>query len=234
LILNPGWCVVAGDKVKADEGLFRVEEELQQRLRRKYRKFKTKVIESGAGPYKVQIQQSIAKEYLKISEEELRDRFNELCAVFMETCSGHQIPFMSSDILVLTDDGIERGLQIKLRNEKDGSLRSIVFIPPVDLNAPSAFWNYTFLHELGHCWISIKYRDLRTEEIFTDLVAVSALRELIRPHEELFKETVKLRSYIGGKQGKEYFGTEQKKAMKAPETYLKRLLKNLTENTTAP
>ncbi|HBR21286.1 MAG TPA: hypothetical protein DD713_01755 [Nitrospiraceae bacterium] len=61
--------------------------------------------------------------------------------------------------------------------------------------APYAFWNYTFFHELGHCWISIKYGDLRTEEIFTDLVAISALRELIRPHEKLFKETVKLRSY---------------------------------------
>ena len=231
LFLNPDWYVVAGDKVKADEGLFRVEEELQESLRRKYRKFKTKVIESGAGPHKVQIQQSIAKEYLKISKEELKDRFNELCAVFMETCSRHQIPCRPSDILVLTDDGIERGLQIKLRNEKDGSPRSIVFIPPVDLNAPYAFWNYTFFHELGHCWISIKYGDLRTEEIFTDLVAVSALSELIRPHEELFKETVKLRSYIGGKQGKEYFGREQKKVMKAPEPYLKRLLKNLTEKT---
>jgi len=217
--------------VKADERLFRVEEELQERLKRKYRKFKTKVIESGVGPHKVQIQQSIAKEYLKISEEELKNRFNELCAVFMETCSRLQIPCRPSDILVLTDDGIERGLQIKLRNEKNGTLWSIVFIPPVDLDAPFTFWSYTFFHELGHCWISIKYWDLRTEEIFTDLVAVSALRELIRPHVKLFKETVKLRSYIGGKQGKEYFGREQKKVMNAPEPYLKRLLKNLKEKT---
>jgi hypothetical protein len=217
-----------GDKVKADEGLFRVEEELQERLRRKYRKFKTRVIESGVGPHKVQIQLSIAKEYLKISEEELTDRFNELCAVFMKTCFRHKIPCRPSDILVLTDDGIERGLQIQLRNEKDGSLWSIVFIPPVDLNAPYAFWNYTFFHELGHCWINLKYGDLMTEEIFTDLVAILALRELVRPHGKLFKETIKLRSYIGGKQGQEYFGREQIKVIKAPEPYLKKLLKNLT------
>ena len=217
--------------ILADEGLFRVEEDLQARLRRKYRNFKTNVIESGAGTHKVQIQQIIAKKYLKISEEELRDRFNELCAVFKETCSRHQIPCRSSYIVVLTDNGIDRGLQIKFRNEKDGSLWSIVFIPPVDLNAPYAFWYYTFFHELGHCWINIKYGDLITEEIFTDLVAVSALREVIRPHEKLYKETVKLRSYIAGKQGKEYFGREQKKVMNNPEPYLKKLLKKLTEKT---
>jgi hypothetical protein len=216
--------------MRADEDLFRVEDELQKRLRNKYRTIRTDVIESAIGSNKLQIQHRIAEEYIRVSDEELKEKFNELCAVFLDTCSRHQIPCEISDILILTDDEIERGLQIKLRSERDGSLLGLVFIPPVDLNAPDAFWNYTFLHELGHCWISMKYKDIKTEEIFTDLVAISALKTIIPSHTGLFKETVKLRSYTGGKQGKEYYGREtQKEVLQNPEQYLKKLLLHMKE-----
>jgi hypothetical protein len=208
-----------------NEELFKVENKLQERLRNKYRTFKTKVIKSRVGPNKIQIQLGIAEKYLKISDEELKKKFNELCVAFLETCHKYQIPCKPLYILILTDEEINRGLQIKLKNKKDGSLWNIVFIPPVDLNAPYAFWHYTFLHELGHCWISIKYKDLQTEEIFTDLVAILALKRIVPPQSRLFKETIKLRSYTGGEQGKEYFGRDmQKKVLKNPESHLKKIL----------
>jgi hypothetical protein len=211
------------------EELFEVEDELQERLRDKYRTFKTKVIESFVDSNKIQIQLRIAEDYIKISEEKLENKFHELCMVLLGICRIYQIPCKPTDILVLTDDEIDRGLQIKLKNEKDGSMWSIVFIPPVDLIAPYPFWSYTFLHELGHCWINLTYKDLETEEIFTDLVAISALKKIVSPHGRLFNETIELRSYTGGKQGEEYFGRDmQKKVLKDPESHLKKLL-NLTK-----
>ena len=211
--------------MRVDKELFKVEDELQERLRNKYRTFSTNVIESSFGSNKIRIQLRIAEEYLKIPDEELEEKFIELCMVFSETCDEYQIPYKPSDVLILTDDEIDRGLQIKLKNEEDGSLWGMVFIPPVDLNAPHAFWNYTFLHELGHSWVSIEYKNLESEEIFTDLVAILALGKIIPPSARLFKETVVLRSYIGGKQGKEYFGKKlQKDVLKDPESYLKELI----------
>lgn len=216
--------------MKTGEELFRVEDELQERLRIKYRRFNTNIVELKLNSNKIHLQLTIADEYLKVSDEQLKEKFNELCNVFQKTCFRYQVPFRSSDILVLTDDEIDRGLQIKLKNQKDGSLWSIIFIPPVDLNGPYTFWNYTFLHELGHCWIDMKYKDLVTEEIFVDLVAIIVLKELIPPQEKLFKETVKYRSYIGGEQGMKYFGEDmQKNAIKDPESHLKKMLKLLTE-----
>ncbi|MEN8264124.1 MAG: hypothetical protein ABFR82_11730 [Nitrospirota bacterium] len=96
------------------------------------------------------------------------------------------------------------------------------------LKCPHAFWNYTFLHELGHSWVSVEYKNLETEEIFTDLVAISALGKIVSLPAKLFKETIILRSYIGGEQGKEYFGRKlQKNVLKNPEAYLKKLIKLL-------
>lgn len=211
--------------MKADKELFEIEKELLERLSNKYRTFSANVIELNFGPHKIRIQLRIAKEYLKISDVDLEEKFNELCMVFSETCNEYQIPYKPLDILVLTDDEIDRGLQIKLKNENDGKLMGMVFIPPVDLHAPYSFWNYTFLHELGHSWINIEYKDLVNEEIFTDLVAIVALGKIIPPSAGLYKDTVVLRSYIGGKQGREYFGKKlQKDILKDPASYLKDLI----------
>ena len=209
-----------------DEDLFAVENELQEKLMNKYRDIRTDVIELRLDRNKIQIQLRIAEEYLKISEEELKKKFHELCMVLLGTCRRYRIPCKPTDILILTDDEIDRGLQIKLKNEKDGSLWDIVFIPPVDLYASHAFWSYTFLHELGHCWINLSYKDLETEEIFTDLVAISALKKIVPPHARLFKETIEFRSYTGGEQGRKYFGRDtQEKVMQNPESHLKKLIK---------
>ena len=211
--------------MRTGEELFEVENELQQKLRNKYRAFRTDIIEFPMNAHKTQIQLRIAEEYLKISEEELKNTFSELCMVFLKTCQRHQIPYKQTDILILTDDEIDRGLQIKLKNENDGNLWDIIFIPVIDLNAPYAFWNYTFLHELGHSWISLHYKDLELEEIFTDLVAISALKEIIPSDTKLYQETVIVRSYIGGEQGKAYFGKAMHKtALQDPESSLRKLI----------
>ena len=182
------------------------------------------MIELSVGSNKIQIQLRIAEEFLKISDNELKGKIHELCVIFLETCKKYQIRCSPSDILVLTDEEVNRGLQLELKNESDGSLLGLIFIPNGDLYASYAFWHYTFLHELGHCWIGIKHMDIETEEILTDLVAISALKKIVR-HKGLYQDTLIIRSYIGGEQGKEYFGSDiQKDVLKHPELYLKKLL----------
>ena len=212
--------------MSADRELFKVEDEQKERFRNKYSTFRTDVIESLSGPNKIQIQLRIAEEFLSISGDELKERFDELCTVFLGTCKKYEIPLRRSDILILTDDEVDRGLQLELQSDKNGSLLGLVLIPTFDLYAPHIFWKYTFLHELGHSWIDMKYMDLETEEIFTDLVAVTALKKIIPPHEKLYQDTLIIRSYIGGEQGAEYFGRDMhEKVMKNPESHLKKLIK---------
>ncbi len=210
--------------MKVDGELFKVEDEVKKRLTNKYSAFRTDVIELRAGSNTIQIQLRIIEEFLKISENELKEKIDKLCVVFLETCKKYQILCSPSDILILTDEEVDRGLQLELKNENNGSRLGLIFIPTGDLYASYAFWNYTFLHELGHCWIDIKHVDLETEEILTDLVAISALKKIVR-HEGLYEDTLIIRSYIGGEQGKEYFGSDiQKDVLMHPESYLKKLL----------
>jgi len=206
--------------------LFKVEDAVKKRLANKYSAFSTEVTELRVGLNKVQIQLRIGEDFLKISENELKEKINKLCVVFLETCRKYQILCSPSDILILTDEEVNRGLQMKLKNENNGSILGLIFIPSTDLYASYAFWYYTFLHELGHCWISIKHMNIETEEILTDLVAISALKNIVR-HERLYQDTLIIRSYIGGKQGKEYFGSDlQKDVLKHPESYLRKLLQS--------
>ncbi len=66
--------------------------------------------------------------------------------------------------------------------------------------------------------------DIETEEILTDLVAISALKIIVQS-KRLYEDTLIIRSYIGGEQGKEYFGSDiQKDVLKHPESYLRKLL----------
>ena len=213
--------------MKDDGELFKVEDEVTKKLTNKYSAFRTDVLELMIGANKIQIQFRIVEEFLKISENELKDKINELCLVFLETCRKYEIQCSLSDILILTDEEVNRGLQLELKNENDGSLLGLIFIPTGDLLASCAFWNYTFLHELGHCWIGMKHMEIETEEILTDLVAISALKKIVL-HKSLYEDTLIIRSYIGGEQGKEYFGSDiQKDVLKHPESYLRKLLNSI-------
>jgi hypothetical protein len=111
--------------------------------------------------------------------------------------------------------------------EDDNSLWGYVFIPPMDLRLAYGFWLYTFLHELSHCWLSAEYPKpqsyaLADYEIFVDLVAICILREIIPPHKKLYRDVIKYRSYIGGKEGQQYFGKDgHRYVLQQTESHLK-------------
>jgi hypothetical protein len=141
----------------------------------------------------------------------------------LQTCNEYQVPCKPISILILTDDEIDRGLHVKVQSENDESIWGYIFIPPIDLKTTA--WGYTFLHELGHCWISIKYQDFITCEITTDLVAICALRKVIPSHKKLYREIIKHCSYIGGEIGKKYFGKTPQNILQDPESYLINLMR---------
>lgn len=202
------------------ENIFEVERDLQEKLSNKYKHFKTNRTEFEFYSKKVQIQTKIYEEYLEISEEEAKKVFKILCTKLIEICQTYNIPYGHSNILILTDDEINRGLQVGAQHE-NGSYWKYIFIPSIDLKLPFAFWNYTFLHELGHCWIHAQYDILFIREVFTDLISICALKEIVPSDKKLYRDIVKTRSYIGGDDFKNYFGDKlQQHILLNPESLL--------------
>jgi hypothetical protein len=208
------------------KNIFEVERDLQEKLSNKYRHFTTNKTEFEFGSKKVQIQTIIYEEFLGISEEEAKNEFKLLCTKLLETCQKYKIPYSQSNIFILTDDEINRGLQIVVMCEDSGYLRYI-FIPPVDLKLPYAFWNYTFLHELGHCWINVQYDSFFIREVFADLISICTLKKIIPSKKKLYRDVIKTNSYIGGNEFKKYFGDIlQQHILKDPESVLKKFMED--------
>jgi hypothetical protein len=107
---------------------------------------------------------------------------------------------------------------------QDGTFWGYIFIPPLDLKLAYGFWAFTFLHELGHCWIEMERpqdeEGLVGFEISSDLIAICALRRLIPPHTKIYRNVLKSRSYVGSV-GKKYLDKEcYKNILENPEAYL--------------
>lgn len=206
---------------------FEVDKDLAERIRKKYKNFTFNGTQFELGPLKIQIQSRIYKEFLNISENDAENVFKILCVRFLETLDKYQIPGNPVNIVILTDDEISRGLQVVAQMEDDKSLWGYIFIPQIDLKLVYGFWNYTFMHELSHCWVNAQFEDLAIREIFSDLVAICALREIIPAHKRLYKDVVNSRSYIGGPEGKKYFGKENHKyVLQNPESFLRDLMRS--------
>ena len=202
------------------KNIFEEERDLQEKLYNKYRHVIINKTEFEFDSQKVQIQTKIYEEFLGISEEEAKNMFKALCAKLLETCQKHKIPCRLSNILILTDDELKRGLQVVIQYEYNNNWRYI-FIPTIDLKLPYAFWNYTFLHELGHCWINVQYDSFFIREVFTDLISISTLKEIIPLNKKLYTDVVNVRSYVGGDEFKKYIGNDlQQYILQDPESLL--------------
>jgi hypothetical protein len=205
--------------------IFDVDKNLEEKIRSKYAKIKVDVTDFCLGTCNIQIESRIFKECLKISEEETKKLFRGLCIAFLKTCHDNKIPCRPLNLLVLTDDEIDRALS-NFWIEDDNSLKGFILIPARFLTLPDILWGYNFLHELGHCWISIESPTdksyLSDYEMFVDLVAICSLGKIIPSHNRLFKDTVRNLSYLGSV-GREYYGKKgYKEVLKNPELFLKR------------
>lgn len=216
------------------DDIHKIDEELKEKIKKKYAEITLDVVEFDLGPNKIQIHSKIFKEFLRISEKETKEWFKLLCIMFLKVCHKYKIRCDPLDILILVDDEIKeinRALFVKYQSEKDGHWEGYIFIPAKGLENLNILLAFYFLHELGHCWLSLeepKDDSHRTQiEISVDIIALCAVARISPPHKRIYREIVKHHSYIGSV-GKEYLGKDSyKQIMENPELYLKSIIERL-------
>jgi hypothetical protein len=181
------------------KGIFK-DRPLNPRLEKKHSDCTVELIGFDFGPNKIQIQAAIVKELLEIDEEAAAKAFEGL---------------------------LGRGTSTKFRDVDDGSLFAEILIPTKDFKVHE-YWKYTFLHELGHSWFSIKFspKDMESgyEDLFIDLVAICTFRKTLPPHKRVYREVRKHRTYFLTQQSKRFLGKElYKQILHDPEVYLRDL-----------
>ncbi len=183
------------------------------------------------GSHKIQIQTGIVNELLEMNEAAVANVFRGLCGSFSDVCLEHHIKVTPLDLFILVDDKLGRGASTKFRDEDDGSFFAEVLIPARDFKVHE-YWKYTFLHELGHLWFSIKVspKDIESgyEDLLVDLVAICTFRKTLPPHKRVYREVRKHRTYFLTQQSKRFLGKElYKQILQDPEAYLRDLRKRL-------
>jgi len=208
------------------KGIFK-DRPLNPRLEKKHSDCTVELIGFDFGLNKIQIQAAIVKELLEIDEEAATKAFEGLCRSFSEVCFEHHIKVDPLDLFILVDDELGRGTSTKFRDVDDGSLFAEILIPTKDFKVHE-YWKYTFLHELGHSWFSIKFspKDMESgyEDLFIDLVAICTFRKTLPPHKRVYREVRKHRTYFLTQQSKRFLGKElYKQILHDPEVYLRDL-----------
>jgi len=197
--------------------VYSVENKLKDKLKAKYSNIIFNGTEFQLGSIKIQIDLKIAGE-LNYSEEEIKNTFRNLCVHYLKTCHDNEIPLVKRDIVVFLEPEINRGLSTLVQMEDD-SISGYIWIPPIDLKLPLPFLEFTFSHELGHCWLNLRFEDIETNETVTDLVAAVALSKLIHSYSRMYKDIIKTRSYFHNG-AKEIY----RQVLQDPESYLKNVL----------
>jgi hypothetical protein len=204
---------------------------LQEKFQKKRSDFTVELIGFDFGTNKIHIQATIFKELLRIDEEEATRAFEELCRSFSEVCFEHHIKFDPLDLFILVDDGLTRGSSTKFRDVDEGNLFAEILIPARDFKVHE-YWKYTFLHELGHSWFSIKLspkdREFGYEDLFIDLVAICTFRKILPPDKRVYREVRQHRTFFLTQQSKRFLGRElYKQILQDPEAYLRDLRKRI-------
>ena len=179
------------------------------------------------GSHKIQIQKGIVKELLEMNEAAVVNVFRGLCRAFSDVCLEHHIKVAPLDLFILVDDELGRGASAKYRDEDDGSFFAEILIPARDFKVHE-YWKYTFLHELGHLWSSMKVspKDIESgyEDLLVDLVAICTFRKTLPPYKRVYREVRKHRTYFLTQQSKRFLGKElYKQILQDPEAYLRDL-----------
>ena len=204
---------------------------LKEKLQKRRSDFTVELIGFDFGPHKIQIQTAIVKELLEINEEAATNIFEGLCRSFSDVCLEHHIKVDPVDLFILVDDELGRGASTKSRDVDDGSFFAEILIPAKDFKVHE-YWKYTFLHELGHSWFSIKVspKDMESgyEDLLIDLVAICTFRKTLPPHKRVYREVRKHRTYFLTQQSKRFLGKElYKQILQDPEAYLRDLRKRV-------
>lgn len=147
---------------------------------------------------KIRIESSF-KIKTELNEEGIINMLMDLSGVFLGVCQKHEIPYKLTDIEIVLNNKADQPLAI-LFPDKSGSW---IVIPEHDF-----YWQFSFLHELVHCWVSLdipsrcyKYKNtiiLNVDEIFADILAICALRTILREENrmDILEEIMKNNTYV--------------------------------------
>ncbi|MFW6114852.1 MAG: hypothetical protein ACOC6E_00990 [Thermodesulfobacteriota bacterium] len=179
------------------------------------------------GSNAISIQSTIATNLLKTNNEETAQSFEELCRAFSEVCDENEINLDPVDLLILQDKEIERGGNTKFRDAEDGTPFAEILISINDFQMHE-YWKYTFLHELGHAWLSVELSKEDKESgygnLFIDLIAICTFRKILPPKKWVYHEVRRHRPFFLTQQTKRFLGKElYRQILQAPEGYLRDL-----------
>ncbi len=197
-----------------------VDKKLYEKLMAKYENFTFDGTEFNLGPIKVQIDLKIAKA-LDISEEEIKNVVKDLCIQFFKVCYDNKIHLKQKNISIFVDPDIDRGLSADMMVD-DNTIWGIVWIPTLHLK-PYYLFCYTFLHEIGHCWLTFRYESLAVHEYFVDVVAAVSLSRIVPFHSRIYKDILKLVSYFHREK------KELRLLLQNPDLYLRNILDKLDQ-----
>lgn len=214
------------------EEIFRVDPALQERIINKCKKSES--IEFGFGPFKMGLQNQIIHDLLKMPEQEVGTMFGKIIRIFDQTCNEYQIPYSPLNIHVVADDEIKDRASSQIVEIGDDSTRwGFILIPTISWELDE-LWSYYFLHELGHCWISISWQietdhpDFAYTELFLDLITICCLRKKFPPHTKTLRDVLKDTTHIAGIGGQKILGKKkQKDILENPEQFLKKFTGNI-------
>jgi hypothetical protein len=198
-----------------------------EKLEKSRSDFTAELIGFDFGRDRIQIQTAIVEELLELNEAAATNIFKGLCQSFSEVCLEHHIKVNPIDLFIFVDDELGRGASTRYRDADDGNFFAEILIPSRDFKVHD-YWKYTFLHELGHSWLSLKVspKDMESgyEDLFIDLVAICTFRKILPPHKRVYREVRKHRTYFLTQQSKRFLGKElYKQILQDPEAYLRDL-----------
>lgn len=183
------------------------------------------------GPNKIRIHTPIFTELLQKDKESVTQAFKELCTYFSDVCLEYHVTFNPIDLFILIDDELKRGTSTIFRDANNGNLFAEILIPAKDFTVHE-YWKYSFLHELGHSWLSVEFsaEDMECghEDLFIDLVVICVFRKTLPPYKRVYKEVRKHRTYFLTQQSKRFIGKElYRQILRDPEGYLRDLQQKL-------
>lgn len=200
----------------------RVEKELDEKLSKKYSGVILDTYETSINSIKINIRTRIA-EFITLPKEEIKYYFKDLCLQFLKTCSENKIPYKLIPVLIIFDDEINKSVQeTKIKPIE----RGFIYLPTKLFKVSLIYLSFAFLHELGHCWLDLEYKNHESLEFFADLLTMCIFERIVSTH-EIYKDVIQKMSYIGRNEGKEYFGEElQKNIIEKPKIFLKYIMMN--------
>jgi len=209
---------------------FEIDAAVLAKLKEKYSEHEADCVEFNVDGNRVQFLRSIIREDLKLSEDEAKDKLGAVCGHFIQVCHDFKIPRKPANIRVLSDENLRTAVHLACEDESDATPWGLILLPQKGLRSAFEHTAFTFLHELGHCWVDIPVPTADVEvygyEMFVNTVAMSSLRRFL-PYDDgvndkRYRDVVDKHSYIAEDQMIRLLGYKlQRHIINNPDDYFK-------------